>query len=194
MFELDKNKKELRKQYIELRKNIHNKDLKSDIIFNKIINLEEYKSSKTIAIYKSMKDEINTKKLIEYSFCNKKTVVLPRVEGNNMDFYKINSLYDKFETSKLGVEEPISDINNIIEPSKIDLIIVPGICFDIYKNRLGFGKGFYDRFLCNTKIKKIAICFEEQIMKNTRLPITNNDIKMDIIVTDGRIINGGKEQ
>ena len=66
MLKLENNKIELRKQYIELRKNIHNKDLKSDIIFNKIINLEEYKSSKTIAIYKSMKDEVNTKKLIEY--------------------------------------------------------------------------------------------------------------------------------
>ena len=65
---------------------------------------------------------------------------------------------------------------------KIDLIIVPGICFDKANNRLGFGKGYYDKYLANKNIKKFGICFKEQLLDD--IPTDNNDIKMDLIITD----------
>ena len=60
------------------------------------------------------------------------------------------------------------------------------MCFDKNKNRLGFGKGYYDKYLENTKIKRIGICFTEQLVDE--IPITENDIKMDLIITDKEII------
>ena len=187
MNKIDKKKIKLRKKYLKIRTKINNKIKKSDIIFNKIIKMEEYRNSKIIALYKNLANEVDTSKLIEYSILNNKTVVLPRVKDNDLYFYKISSLNDKFEKSKFGVEEPLDDTNNLINPQNIDLIIIPGICFDKQRNRLGFGKGYYDRFLENKSLKSIAICFDKQILKYQKIPITNNDIKVDKIVTERSI-------
>ena len=92
-----------------------------------------------------------------------------------------------FEKSRFGVQEPFDETENIIFPEKIDLVIVPGLCFDKSKNRLGYGGGFYDRFLIKTKAVKIAICFDEQIIENGSLPVNKYDIKTDVIITDKRI-------
>lgn len=187
MNNLDKKKRKLRKKYLKIRTKINNKIEKSDIIFNKIIMMEEYNNAKVIAIYKNLASEVDTSKLIEYSILNNRIVVLPRVKDNDLYFYKISSLNDKFEKSKFGVEEPLDDKNNLINPDMIDLIIIPGICFDKDRNRLGFGKGYYDRFLENKNIKSIAICFDKQILKYRKIPITNTDIKVDKIVTERSI-------
>lgn len=177
----------LRKKYIRIRNKIKDKDSKSNVIFSQLISLEEYKKSKIIAIYRSLKTEVDTTNLIDFSLKKNKIVVLPKVVYNDLKFYKISSLSEKLEKSRFGIEEPIENEKNFIKANEIDLIIIPGICFDIYKNRLGFGKGYYDRLLQGFKIKNIAICFEEQILINNVLPVTNNDIKVNKIVTDKKI-------
>ena len=68
----------------------------------------------------------------------------------------------------------------------IDLIIVPGVSFDEELNRLGFGKGYYDKYLASKNIFKIGICFDNQVIK--LLPVNDYDIKMDLVVTDKRLI------
>jgi 5-formyltetrahydrofolate cyclo-ligase len=75
------------------------------------------------------------------------------------------------------------------EKEKIDIVIVPGVVFDIYRNRIGMGGGFYDRFLKNIseETKKIALAFEFQVL-NEKLPVDENDVKVDVIITEGRII------
>ena len=188
MIEIDKKKSEIRKKYLILRKNIVNKELKSEIIFSNLIQTEEYKNAKIIALYKSLETEVNTTKLIDYSINNGKVVALPRVVNNELMFYKI-SINDKLEKSKFGVYEPISNNENIINKDEIDLIIVPGICFDEEMNRLGFGKGFYDRYLYNCRSKFIGICFEEQILYNKILPVTKYDVKMPKIITDKKVFS-----
>ena len=72
------------------------------------------------------------------------------------------------------------------ELNDIDLMIIPGVCFDREKNRLGFGKGYYDRYL-NNNVKKMAICFEKQVLDKELLPVDRYDKKMDIIITDKNI-------
>ena len=181
-------KEEIRKKYIEIRKKIKNKKDKSNKIFNEIIKQEEFKSSKIIAIYKNLESEVDTNELIKYCLINKKTVVLPRVVNSDLKFYRINGLKDDFEKSKFGVEEPKDEKKNIIREEDIDLVIVPGVCFDLYKNRLGFGKGYYDRLLGKFIIKNIAICFEEQLLLDKILPVTDSDIKIQKIITDKRTI------
>ena len=171
------NKQELRTKYLKIRNDISNKDIKSDIIFNKIINTSEYQSANTVALYKNLISEVDTNKLIDYTLTIGKTVSLPRVEDNNLNFYKVDK-QTLLIKSNFGVFEPIS--NQVIPKENIDLIIVPGVCFDKNNNRLGFGKGYYDRYLMNTKMKKIGICFIEQLTNN--IPADSNDVKMDLII------------
>ncbi len=172
-------KQTLRRKYLEIRKSISNKELKSNIIFNKIINTKEYRDAHTIAMYKSLKSEVNTDKLIDYAIANNKVVLIPKVEKDNLVFYKIDK-QTKLIKSNFGVLEPVN--SQIITKENIDLIIVPGVCFDQKGNRLGFGKGYYDRFLNDMKTIKIGICYKEQLSDN--IPTNNNDIKMDLIITD----------
>lgn len=183
--EVEKNK--LRKKYIQIRNNIKNKKVKSNIITNRVIENEAYKKAKTIALYRSFSSEVDTTKLIEYSIANGKIVCLPKVMDNDLKFYEIGSLSEKFIKSKFGVEEPIGYEFNYIDKRDVDLVIVPGVCFDKEKNRLGFGKGYYDRFLGNTQLNTIAICFSKQILDNGLLPITNNDVRVGQIITDEKI-------
>ena len=165
-----------RKEMINIRKNIINKKEKSKVIMNKLINLDIYNNSKVIAIYNSMKDEVDTSDLIKYSL-KKKEVLLPKIINDKMVFVRIND-NTKYKKSSIGVNEPIG--NEYL--GKIDLIIVPGVSFDENLNRLGFGKGYYDRYLLNKDIYKIGICYSEQLVDS--LPIENHDIKMNLVITE----------
>ena len=181
-------KEELRKKYILIRNRVENKTQKSEIISEKIQEQIEYKNAKIIALYKNLKSEVSTEKLIEDSINLGKCVALPKVVNNELKFYKIKSLKEKFIKSNFGVEEPIENEINYINQKDIGLIIVPGICFDKEKNRLGFGKGYYDRYLQNENINTIGICFEEQIVENI-IPTTEYDVAMKKIITDKKIYN-----
>ena len=174
------NKDELRKKYLIIRKNIQNKKEKSDKIFNLLINNKLFINSNIIGIYYSLIDEVSTKRLIDYSKRIGKTILLPRVNNLDLEFISIdeNTIYKK---SNLGIIEPIN--GKIYDGSNIDLLIIPGIAFDKYCNRIGFGKGYYDRYLNKYKISNIAICFEDQIT-NEIIKSDKYDIKVDMIQTE----------
>lgn len=180
-------KQQLRKEFISIRNNIKNKDEKSNLIFEKVKLAEEYRTAQVIAMYKSLPSEVDTTELIKYSLDIGKMVALPKIEDDEINFYKIDSLNKAFVKSEFGVEEPISNVKNYINKKEIDLVIVPGLCFDRENNRLGFGKGFYDKFLAGVKAKTFGICFEEQILSDGVLPIEKYDIKMKKIITDKNI-------
>ena len=184
MINVENDKSKLRNKYIFIRNNIENKFIKSKIIFNKLIEDELFKKSKIIALYKSLKSEVNTNEIIEYALNDGKIVVLPKVVDNNLEFYQIKSIDEKLEKSQFGVEEPIPNKVNYVSKFQIDLAIVPGICFDMEKNRIGFGKGYYDRIL--TDSYKIGICFSDQLCES--IETENHDIKMDMIITENEII------
>ncbi|MBR6949047.1 MAG: 5-formyltetrahydrofolate cyclo-ligase [Bacilli bacterium] len=177
---MDKNT--LREEYINIRNSITNKDIKSVIIYNKLISDKDYINSKRIALYNSLDSEVSTKKLIDYSLDKGKTVLLPVVDNDNMEFYIINR-NTKYNRSTFGILEPISKDN--LNKALIDLIIVPGICFDLNKNRIGFGKGYYDKYLSNTSIKTIGICFDEQIT-NQDIDCNKYDVKVKRLISDKR--------
>lgn len=166
----------VRKEMLQIRKNIIGKKKKSTIIVDKILNLDIYKESHVIALYNSMTNEVDTSLLIENALQNK-VVLLPRIINNEMKFIVINK-NTKYKNNKLGFKEPIGKIYN----DKIDLIIIPGIAFDRNLNRLGFGKGYYDKYLFNKDIYKVGICFDEQVLVS--LPVDSHDIKMNLVITE----------
>ena len=179
-------KKTLREKYIKIRKDIKNKEEKSELIKENLKKLDDYNKAKKVGIYYSMENEVDTKPIIKDLIGRKKEVYLPKVIGENMTFIKINSIdFDK-EKTDFGVIEPIYESKNELK-GNLDIIIIPGICFDIDKNRVGFGKGFYDKYLENRNIKKISICFDKQLLINDKIQINKNDIKMDIVITEKRM-------
>ena len=173
------NKFELRKEMLNKRKNILNKKELSTVIVNKIIDLDIYKESRVVALYNSLPNEVDTKDLINKSL--DKIVLLPKIINNEMVFIEIDS-NTKYEKSSIGVLEPLGTIYN----GPIDIIIVPGVAFDRKLNRLGFGKGYYDRYLSNKEIYKVGICFSGQLIDT--LPTDNHDIKMDLVITEKELI------
>lgn len=178
------NKEVLRKKYKKIRNNISNQTKKSQQITKKLINEKIYKEAKVIAIYSSIDSEVKTIPLAKIALNNKKTLAYPKIiDKNNMEFYKINCL-EELKEGNFHILEPTS--NKKIDKEKIDLIIIPGICFDLNKNRIGYGKGYYDSYLQGTNIKKVGICYEKQI--TTKTIITDKqDIKMDWIITEENI-------
>lgn len=173
------NKQILRNKYKEIRKNIKNKEVLDNRIFNKIIELEEYKQSDLILIYVSLNDEVDTLKLIEHSLKIGKEVAVPKCEGDNIVFYNINKLSD-LEEGSFRILEPKT--NEVIGSFSDSICIIPGIAFDKENNRIGYGRGFYDRFLEKYDGIKIGLAYEECICD--RIDSEINDKKMDIVITD----------
>lgn len=170
-------KKEIRKEILYLRDNLEERYSKSMIIKDKIMNLDIYKNSNCIALYHSMKSEVDTKELIKESLELGKKVVLPRIINKNKMIFIIVNSDTNYEKNSYGVLEPIGE-----EERDIDLIICPGVAFDKDNNRLGYGRGYYDKYLKDKDIYKIGICYKEQVVD--KIDIDDFDIKMDMIVTD----------
>ena len=171
------NKQFLRNKYKQIRKSILNIEEQDDIIFNKVINLEEYIQTNLILIYVSLKEEVDTIKLIKYSLEKGKKVAVPKCEENDIKFYYINSLED-LEKGNFGILEPKT--SQTVTNFNHSICIVPGVAFDKQNNRIGYGKGFYDRFLENYTGIKIGLTYKECICDE--IDIDKNDVKIDIII------------
>ena len=119
---------------------------KSKIVTEKLLNSEWFKNSNTIMSYISIKNEIDLQEINETIIKLGKTLVLPVIDNNgeNMKSVRVDTL-ETLKEKKFGVREP--DFGEEIKYNEIDLVIVPGVAFDINGNRIGFGKGYYDRFL-----------------------------------------------
>lgn len=173
------NKQILRNKYKGIRKNIKNKEELDNRIFNKIIESKEYKQANLILIYVSLKDEVDTFKLIEHSLKIGKRVAVPKCEGDNIVFYNINTLSD-LQGGSFRILEPKT--NEVISNFSDSICIIPGVAFDKKNNRIGYGRGFYDRFLEKYDGTKIGLTYAECICD--RIDDEINDIKMDILISD----------
>ena len=143
----------LRNQALKKRLNIIDKKSREQIITDKILNNDQVITSKNIYV--------------------------PKVIDKNIKFCKLNK-DDILQKGKFGILEPIS--NDELENFENSVVIVPGLMFDKLGNRLGYGGGYYDRFLENKKIYKIGICFKEFL--EDYLESKSHDIKMDLLITD----------
>ena len=171
----------IRKEYILKRKHIINKEEKSLIIQHKVLEMDVFQSAKVVALYKSMKDEVDTSLLIDTCLKMGKIVCLPKVDGNHLCFYQIGS-DEKYVKSIFQVEEPLGEDKYLLDSKDIDVIVVPGVVFDNLGHRMGFGRGYYDRYLEGNTMYKIGVCFREQIVNHVIVDL--HDVDMDIVVTD----------
>lgn len=182
------NKKNIRKSIIakrDLKK--EENSLKDSKIFKNLISLNSYKRAKKIFIYIGFGSEINTKSLIEIMLREGKEVFVPKVLEEEMIALKITSLNNLIE-SKFKILEPIGEKSDI-DGEEFDLIIMPGVAFDRSGNRIGYGKGYYDKYLKDIKsdIKKIALAYELQLIEE--IETEEHDLKVDSIITENEIID-----
>ena len=171
-------KEELRRKYLLIRKNIAKKNIKDSNIFNKVITNKNVIDSEIVLIYVSKEDEIDTLKLITY-FLKHKKVAVPKVEDNKMNFYYIDSLAD-LGKGCFNILEPKT--NKKVENYLNSIVIVPGICFTKDGHRIGYGKGFYDKFLNSYQEYSIGLCYQECLIDNFK--ISDYDEKVDEIITE----------
>jgi 5-formyltetrahydrofolate cyclo-ligase len=153
-------------------------------IYENIIALDQYINSTVILTYVSCKGEPDTLQLIKHAISACKTVAVPLCITNTgtLEFYTITDL-KQLRIGSFGLFEP--DVSKCEKLSSMasGLCIVPGLCFDIYGNRIGYGKGYYDRFLQNFKGFKAGLCYSLSINKN-KLPCENFDISCDAVLTE----------
>lgn len=167
----------------------------SSTIFKKLAELEDYQKAKTIAVYSSLDDEVNTKKIISKIIADKKTLLFPRIDidTQKMEFCPVESPTDQLRTGKHGILEPLSNIK-AVETTHTNLILVPGRVFGIQGQRIGRGKGYYDKFLEKTnQATRIGIGFESQVT-TANIPQFSHDQKMDFILTEKRLISSPRKK
>ena len=183
-------KYQIREEILRIRNSLSETEIvsSSNIISDKVISTKEFKKAQSIGTYYPIRSEVKTFEIIKYALATKKTIGLPRIiDSNRIAFFKImeNSFEDiKLTKGKYGILENLMS-DSIVE--EMDLLIIPGIAFDLQGNRIGYGKGYYDRFLSTRKVSYImGLAFENQIIK--KIPTTENDIPVDVLVTENRII------
>lgn len=166
------NKETLRKKYKIKRDNLNIEDVTngSNKIIKKILEIVDDNSS--IGIYYPINNEIELLKITEL-----RQVYLPKYNKVRMEFV---------ESSVNNFRHNLTEKDKIIQKSNIDYIVCPGIVFDKSFNRIGFGKGYYDKYLEDYKGIKIGVCLDEFIVDTIDSEI--HDIKMDYIITNKRII------
>ena len=178
------NKVLLRKKYFSIRKKKYF-DIKPTY-FNPLIKLikkKYYKKTISLSIYYPSSFEVNALKLFETNLKDRVKIFLPVLKKNNlMDFYQWDNK-DVLKVNKFGMLEPFIHLNKIV-PS---IMLIPLLAFDDKKNRLGYGKGFYDRYLIrylnkNKHILTIGIAFSFQ--KYHKLPVSNYDVQLNYILTE----------
>ena len=155
--------------------------LDNDII-ERLMRTYQYKNASTILCYVSTPLEVDTHLLIKKALEDGKRVAVPKCkpETTTMDFYLINS-FDDLEKGTFGVLEPIPSRCEIYEGNG-GICIVPGLCFDYAGYRLGYGKGYYDRFLTNYSQTKIGICYNDCVQQ--RLFHGRYDVPVDLLITE----------
>ena len=137
-----------------------------------------FRAANTILLYHSLKDEVDTHEFIR-KWSKEKRILLPVVVGDDLEL-RIYSGPEDMATGSYGIEEPTGEV--FTDLAAIDFIAVPGVAFDSKGNRLGRGKGYYDRLLPRVPTAfKAGICFPFQLVEE--VPAESHDIRMDIIIT-----------
>lgn len=148
----------------------------ADEVFSRLEQTAAFLMADRILMYHSLPDELHT-----HSFLGKwgkrKRFFLPRVNGVNLEILPYDE--SRLELGSFHIEEPTG--SETVDPSEIELVVVPAVAYDRRGNRLGRGKGFYDRFLKSTKATKVGVGYEFQLVED--LPVEPHDVAMDIVIT-----------
>jgi len=179
-------KSELRKNLKNARKAVKNKSACSLSIAQALFDTEPYKSAELILCYSSFGDEVSTNYIIEHSLKAGKRVALPYCVDKNgaMEFYEITCPDDLIKGS-FGINEPDTALCPKIECFDNSIIIVPALAFDKRGYRLGYGKGYYDRFLEKYPFISMGLCYN--VLMVDELPVDKHDKSVNYVITENAV-------
>ncbi|MDE6299665.1 MAG: 5-formyltetrahydrofolate cyclo-ligase [Muribaculaceae bacterium] len=176
-------KNEIRRKVKALRVMLSDMERKSaaEEVFARLEKTAAFILADHILMYHSLPDELHTHTFLG-KWGKKKHFYLPRVNGVNLEILP----YDKsrLELGSFHIEEPTG--TDVVSPEEIELIVVPAVAYDRKGNRLGRGKGFYDRLLQTTKATKVGVGYEFQLVDE--VPVEPHDVGVDIIITQNATI------
>ncbi len=174
-------KKKIRKLIREQKKRTPKDELKrqSRLIQEKLMALPEFQNAGHILLYNALPDEVDTKDILTRWY-EKKKLYLPVIKGDDLEIVPYEGEERMVAEKIYGIPEPIG--KKLQDESPIDLIVIPGMAFDSRNNRLGRGKGYYDRILKRLPdVPKIGLAFDFQMIE--QVPAEPHDVKMDMILT-----------
>lgn len=184
-------KSKLRRLMLKMRRALSLEEVreKSRLVQENIILLEAYKAAGTIALYSSIHNEVLMNLIARDAASSGKRLLFPAMHDGVLLFRELIAGI-KMHPGAFGILEP-SKSGSIIDPAQIDLIVVPGVAFDITGHRVGYGKGCYDRALHNLegKGRMVGACYDFQLVDE--IVGEPHDVKLDIIVTDNRVVFAG---
>ena len=174
----------LRKHLLEKRDatSAELRDISSERIHQNLKQISSYTNSQNIACYFPIGSEIDTHDIMLNILEQGKNMLLPRIVDNNLEFYVVPNL-EKLEKGFFDIMEPKDSCK---KAENIDCILVPTIGISKSGDRLGYGRGYYDKFLSSTGAVKISLTYSKQIVKS--IPSESHDIKIDLIITEDEII------
>ena len=182
---LDEQKKKIRKDVLSLRNALPKTELEamSRSICSRFTRLPVVKDCSAVMIFLSFGSEINTDYLIEWLWRQKKTVLVPlcKPETREMDIIPITT-FDDLEPGYFGIREPKKDFRPPVAKEIIDMVVVPAVAFDRCGYRVGYGGGYYDRFLVGMDVPRIGLAFSCQIIPEA--PVDEYDLAVQGIVTE----------
>ncbi|KAL0269824.1 UNVERIFIED_CONTAM: hypothetical protein PYX00_007430 [Menopon gallinae] len=183
----------LRKQVQSILNNLGSaeKVRQSKVVVRKVLQNDKFRAAKSVSIYLNMDDEVQTEDLVTEIFNQGKTCYIPRFKFGKpeMEMIRLASLaeYENLPKNKWNIKQPPDDvvIESVFDRGELDLVLTPGLAFTSKGDRLGRGKGYYDRFFekCKNELKSfpylIGLAFNEQILPE--IPTTENDIRLDLV-------------
>ncbi|MFL6474256.1 MAG: 5-formyltetrahydrofolate cyclo-ligase [Nitrososphaera sp.] len=176
-------KKEKRQEMLNMRNKLNSDDVrkKSKVIQEYVINSKKFQDAEVVGAYSAFGSEVSTELIIWRARTLGKRIALPRVEDDKITFYEF-TLTKSLIQNRFGIMEP----RPYMHMANIDILLVPGIAFDKEGNRLGYGKGFYDRLLTgNRTVFSIGLAYLFQIVDN--LPHDTYDQRLDAIASEDGI-------
>jgi len=192
-------KRKLRQEFLKKRDNLSREEIesKSENIERQLLSLPEFRRAKTVMLYVSFRSEVATDKMIRNALNLRKRVVVPVVDGERIEVAEIKNLEKELAKGSFGIGEPKKEFRRRVDQKKIDIVVVPGVVFDKTGGRLGYGRGYYDRFLrsksirlktsCSHPCALIGLAFDLQI--TGKIPLVEEDVRVDKIVTESGIID-----
>lgn len=183
---LQADKQKLRSSIREIRRGMSQEEkiCADNVIARAVCTLPEISAASVVSLYVSLPDEVSTDAIRSFLLGQGKTIVVPKVEKGNLEFYRITGDSD-LEAGVFGLLEPKTTCP-VADTKDVDVFLIPGLAFDRNGNRLGWGKGYYDRALASVKAIKIGLAYDCQIVPV--VPVMQSDRAMDRIVTESEVI------
>jgi 5-formyltetrahydrofolate cyclo-ligase len=192
MEDLKARKSEIRRNTVARRDALTKKQHaeKSGAIMERLFEFANFLESRIVLFYLSHKSEVDTEPMIRKALALEKIVALPMIDAEKRGIvpFKVDNLDSDTGPGYRGIREPKPELCKEIPVPQVNLAIIPGIAFDVRGGRIGYGTGFYDRFIADLDMttRKVALAFECQIVP--QIPMEPHDRYTDIIITEERIV------